>query len=110
MAAPKFIPHRSRAQVAVPQAPTQPESEPHESKATGTDKENLARALRSISFLLDWGSEDGNKDLERNAALGFSYLLDHAAAEVEQLFTRDELVRAGGDDSKALQIRRGAAA
>jgi hypothetical protein len=110
MAAPKSIPHRSRTQAAVPQTPIQPESEPHESKATGTDKENLAHALRSISFLLDWGSKDGNKDLDRIAALGFSYLLDQCAVEAEQLFTRDELVRAGGDDSKALQIRRGAAA
>jgi hypothetical protein len=61
------------------------------------DSLDLEKAIRSIAYLLEWGSALGNEPMNGNAANGLHYLLDKCADEARGLFTLDELKKAGGD-------------
>jgi hypothetical protein len=61
------------------------------------DSLDLEKAIRSIAYLLEWGSTLGNEPMNGNAANGLHYLLHKCADETRWLFTLDDLKEAGGD-------------
>jgi hypothetical protein len=42
---------------------------------------NFERAIRAVSFLLQWCSETGNEDVQGHIANGLGYILEHTAGQ-----------------------------
>lgn len=61
---------------------------------------DLEKAIRSISFLLDWGSEGGNKPLNATLALGLAQAANQCAEDAGDLYDSDDIYRLGGDPWK----------
>jgi hypothetical protein len=62
-----------------------------------TDTVDLEKAIRSISFLLQWSSDIGNDDPDGPLVNGLTFALDKIAAEVHRLYTHDDILKLGGD-------------
>jgi hypothetical protein len=84
------------------------ERKPKEKKYTLTDaftcEQNsgettldMQKALYSVSFLLQYFSEMGNKDPEGMLIHGLTFALDKIARDVGDLFVWDDILRLGGD-------------
>jgi hypothetical protein len=58
---------------------------------------DLEKAILASAFLLEFNSEGGNERLDGMVANGIADTLRRCAAEVRKLYTRDDVVAAGGN-------------
>jgi hypothetical protein len=66
---------------------------------TGNDNRlDLQKAIQSIAYLLEWGSDDG--PIDENATRGLAYFLQNCCRSVDRLYTQDEIRECGGDPLK----------
>jgi hypothetical protein len=64
---------------------------------------DLEKAIRSVAYLLEWSSCDGNQPVDGNAACGLHYLLHQCADELHYFHAKDDIYKAGGDPSLLLR-------
>jgi hypothetical protein len=59
---------------------------------------DLERAVLACAFLLEFNTEGGNEQMDGMVANGLASSLRRCAAEVRKLYTKDDLIAAGGDE------------
>jgi hypothetical protein len=69
---------------------------------------DLEKAIRSVSYQLDWLSRGGNESVSGISAQGLSETLNRCADEVRRLFTWDDIFALDANPPAILKAKRAA--
>lgn len=61
------------------------------------DTSDLEKAIRSISFLLQWSTDIGNNAPDGPLVNGLAFALDKIADQARDLYTHDDICKLGGN-------------